>query len=305
MGVADGDENLEEAIKIESCVGVEIANMELSGWSGEAIGVWDPAKRQLLPAAPPARHLLPPARQLLDSEVVWSPDYFIHHNQHEGKFGYGVDVYEGAWAKIERNVFDFDRHAITASGSRGIGYLANQNLVLRGSDVHEQMFDVHGDDNCFPGGSSAWNCGNAGSLFWFTDNAFQYTASDAIQLRGKPRIGAYIENNVFAHHSVDDAVALQTHAHVYPDPLARANRAGFDSYGQYGVCDFNGDGRDDLFLPTGATWWSSAGKMNWVYLNAASETLGQVALGDFDGDGRCDVFAVHGGKWVISSGRYE
>jgi hypothetical protein len=303
MGVADGDENLEDAIEIDSCVGVEIANLELSDWSGEAIGVSDRAVRQVLPAAPPAEHLRPPARQLLDSEVVRIHDNFIHHNQHEGKFGYGVDVFEGAWAKIERNVFDFDRHAITASGGTGIGYLASHNLVLRGSDVHEQMLDVHGDDNCHTWSSSAWNCGNAGSLFWFTYNAFQYTASDAIKLRGRPRIGAYIENNVFVQESPDDAVALQTHDHVYPDPLARANRAGLDSYGQYGVCDFNGDGRDDLFLPTGVTWWySSAGKMNWVYLNAASEMLGQVALGDFDGDGRCDVFAVHGGKWVISSG---
>jgi hypothetical protein len=303
MGVADGEENLEDAVEIESCVGVEIANTELSGWSGEAIGVSDPARRQPHPAAPAAGHLVPPARQLLDSEVVRIHDNFIHHNQHEGKFGYGVDVFDRAWAKIERNVFDFDRHAITASGGRAVGYLASQNLVLRGSDVHEQMFDVHGDDNCHTLSSSAWNCGNAGSLFWFTYNAFQYTASDAIKLRGRPRIGAYLENNVFVQERPDDAVALQTHDHVYPDPLARANRAGFDSYGQYGVCDFNGDGRDDLFLPTGTTWWySSAGKMNWVYLNAASETLGQVALGDFDGDGRCDVFAVHGGKWVISSG---
>jgi hypothetical protein len=302
-GVADGDENVENAIEIESCVGVEIANLELSGWSGEAIRVSDPATRQPHPAAPATSHLLPPTHQLLDSEVVRIHDNFIHHNQHEGKFGYGVNVFEGAWAKIERNVFDFDRHAITASGGQGIGYLANQNLVLRGTDVREQMFDVHGDDNCHTWSSSAWNCGNAGSLFWFTHNAFQYTASDAIKLRGRPRIGAYIENNVFAHQSLDDAVALQTPDHVYPASLARANRAGLDSYGQYGVCDFNGDGRDDLFLPTGVTWWySSAGKMNWVYLNAASEMLGQVALGDFDGDGRCDVFAVHGGKWVISSG---
>jgi len=135
------------------------------------------------------------------------------------------------------------------------------------------------------------------------DNAFQYSANNAIQLRGRPRLGARIENNVFAHQSVDAAVALQTHDNVDLGSGARANRGGFDSYGQYGVCDFNGDGRDDLFLPTGVTWWySSAGKMNWVYLNAASETLGQVALGDFDEDGRCDVFAVHGNEWMISSG---
>ena len=285
MGVADGEENLEDGIEIDSCVGVEIANMELSGWSGEAIGVADYADRQLF-----------------DSEAVSIHDNFIHHNQHEGKFGYGVDVFAGALAKIERNVFDFDRHAITASGSAGIGYRASQNLVLRGSDVREQMFDVHGDANCPSWRSSAWNCGAAGDQFGILYNAFQYTASNAIKLRGRPRLGARIENNVFAE-SVHDAVALQTSDNVYLGSGPRANTGGFDSYGQYGVCDFNGDGRDDLFLPTGVTWWySSAGRMNWVYLNAASETLGQVALGDFDGDGRCDVFAVHGNEWVISSG---
>jgi hypothetical protein len=76
-----------------------------------------------------------------------------------------------------------------------------------------------------------------------------------------------------------------------------------DTYGEYGVCDFDGDGTDDLFLATGASWWfSSAGRMHWVYLNAGQERLHQVGLGDFDGDGRCDVFAVNGSQWKISRG---
>jgi len=84
---------------------------------------------------------------------------------------------------------------------------------------------------------------------------------------------------------------------------AKANRTGFDSYGRYDVCDLDGDRKDDLFLPTGASWWySSDAKTNWWYLFDDHETLGQVALGDFNGDGRCDVFTVRGNDWVISSG---
>jgi hypothetical protein len=69
------------------------------------------------------------------------------------------------------------------------------------------------------------------------------------------------------------------------------------------VCDFDGDGKDDLFLPTGTSWWySSGGKMNWVYLFDAHERLEQLRLGDFNGDRRCDVLAQAGDQWSLSSG---
>jgi len=35
----DGDDNLEIGLKVESCIGIDISNMELSGWSGAAIRV--------------------------------------------------------------------------------------------------------------------------------------------------------------------------------------------------------------------------------------------------------------------------
>lgn len=78
-----------------------------------------------------------------------------------------------------------------------------------------------------------------------------------------------------------------------------------DTYGQYGVCDFDGDGMDDLFLATGVSWWyASRGKMHWTFLKEATERLHQVGLGDFDGDKRCDVFAVNrfAKQWEISKG---
>jgi hypothetical protein len=124
----------------------------------------------------------------------------------------------------------------------------------------------------------------------------------AIKLRGAPRELGRITGNVFAHESVDDAVDTFTPSWLL---TIAENKADFDTYGRYGVCDIDGDGKDDLFLATGASWWfSSAGKMQWTYLKLSTKTLDEILLGDFDGDGRCDVFAVdlRNRTWMISSG---
>src|SRR5262249_51715939 len=55
--------------------------------------------------------------------------------------GYGVEVAAGAYATIEQNVFDENRHAI-AGGSRNddaldySGYTARDNLILEGGGLH-------------------------------------------------------------------------------------------------------------------------------------------------------------------------
>jgi hypothetical protein len=85
--------------------------------------------------------------------------------------------------------------------------------------------------------------------------------------------------------------------------LGPRNVIDFDSYGRYGVCDFDGDTIDDLFLATGKTWWySSSGEFQWTYLSLRTERLNDVRLGYFDNDDRCDVLAEKDGEWVISSG---
>ncbi|MDB4941506.1 MAG: Endonuclease/exonuclease/phosphatase [Labilithrix sp.] len=289
----DGDDKLERGIEINSCLGVEIANMEMSGWSGAAIHVSDASDR------------------ILGYSSVSIHDSFFHHNQHEGGNGYGIDMGEGAYSNIERNVFDFNRHAITASGKAGTGYRADHNLILKGGGRHSKWYneythlmDVHGDANCpdVPLNQHTWNCGNAGDQFWMTNNAFQYTNDNDIKIRGTPRIAALINGNVFARHDKDDAIDRtegDTHINI------GANTYDVDTYGEYGVCDFDGDGKDDLFLATGASWWfKSAAKLHWVYLSPATERLSQVRLGDFDGDHRCDVMAINRGTnaWEIASG---
>ncbi|HSO34038.1 MAG TPA: FG-GAP-like repeat-containing protein [Labilithrix sp.] len=288
----DGDDNLERGIQITSCNGVEIGDMEISGFSGQGIYIQDPNVWQFGPQA------------------VSVHDSYIHNNQHVGGNGYGVETGPGAYAKIERNVFDFNRHAIASSGAAGTGYQADHNLVLKGGGYHDKwyneythLFDVHGDANCpdIPGNQHTWNCGNAGDQYWITNNAFQFTNDLSVKLRGVPRVQAVITGNVFAQGSLDDAVETKSSQNI----IMHSNRANIDPFGHYGVCDFDGDGRDDLFLATGVSWWyASAGKMNWTYLSPNTELLDQVGLGDFDGDRRCDVFAVNTGTgaFQISSG---
>ena len=261
MQTEEGDDNLERGIMINSCIGIEIFNMELSGWSGQAIYIVDDLDRITVP------------------EHVRIHDNFIHNNQHRGGKGYGVETSVGAFAAIERNVFDYNRHAISSSGADKTGYRAHRNLVLSGGGHHDtffneftHQFDVHGDANCpnVPGNQHTFNCGNAGSQYWITSNAFQYRWDNAIKLRGKPRVNAFISDNLFAHQDLDDAVNLYTDEHVTMGP----NTVETVTQLHYGVCDFDGDGKDDLFLATGASWWySSAGKYQWTFLAPNTELL--------------------------------
>lgn len=289
------ERHLSRGIRIDSCVGIEISNMEIAGWSNSAVEVYEDLT----------------AQQINTPDDIYIHDNFIHHNQFEGRLGYGVVVRAGAFARIERNVFDFNRHAIAAPGTPTVGYYARHNLVLSGGGFHKDIltkfythqFDVHGDETCFPG---HLNCGNGGYQFWFIDNSFQYTSGPSIKLRGKPHRRADIFGNIFPAPG-DDAVVLQTPENVVFGTGNRANTYNLQTYGKYGVCDFDGDGRDDLFLPTGKTWWmSSGGKMHWTFLKDATEMLHQVGLGDFDADGRCDVIAKNTGAKTLeisSAGR--
>jgi hypothetical protein len=300
FNIEGSDDHLERAIMSDSCRGLEIANMELAGFSGQAIYVIDPAGRISHP------------------EEVQIHDNFFHHNQHVGGNGYGVEAKLGAQMQIDRNVFDFNRHAIAADGQSGTSYIATHNLVLKGGGYHQtypvygdyytHQFDVHGTEHCGPldlFSDSLYNCGQAGERFEYIENAFQYRAGNAIKVRGRPLSGIFIAGNVFPHDGLendwgDDAIYLQTEDNITIGP---GNVIDVQTYGQYGVCDFDGDGQDDLFLATGASWWfASGGKQHWVFMNAQDAHLNTLGLGDFDGDGRCDVFAVHGNDFMISSG---
>jgi hypothetical protein len=314
FGYQTTDEN---GIRIIDCVDIEISNTEIAGWGGAAIKVESPASR------------------LVSPNMVKIVGNFLHHNQHPSSgshaAGYGVNVDSHANALIVENVFDFNRHAIAADGD-SFGYEAWRNLILKGGGYHGRfgnrwthLFDVHGNghsffptlwcdikDNLCPWcadceHASTYDRGDAGHDFVFSANAFQYRNDHAIKIRGQPRRSARIEHNVFPHDGLeddwgDDAVALQTNENV---KLGPGNVIEVDTYGQYDVCDFDGDGVDDLFLATGQTWWySSFGDFQWSYLNARQERLNDLRLGYFDDDRRCDVLTESGGEWLVSSGGF-
>jgi hypothetical protein len=298
MGVSDADDN-SRAILTDSSVNVEIDHNEISGWSTAGIMVWD-TKGRIDPAVNP--------------QALRIHDNFIHHNQHEGGEGYGVAVQYGAYASIAHNVFDWNRHAIEGDGRPGSGYEANGNLVLKngglhrwipfpGFWVHTHQFDMHGSDNCgiwdlFS--DSLWNCGAAGQVMYIRNNTFLYTEGPDIKLRGTPSDGMYVGANVFAYPYLVDTYLGTSGASEFVRGAVQQNErglviepgnvTGYDGSARLGSCDFDGDGINDLFMATGATWWySSGGQGPWTYLNTSSKRLSEVRLGYFDGDNRCDV----------------
>jgi FG-GAP-like repeat len=304
-----------KGIFIKRCLNIEVSNMEIAGWGGQGVQVLDTGPED--DGAGDGQE----QPHNLSGDRIGRPEQirifrnYIHHNQHPSHdgdaAGYGVAVNSGAWAQVYENLFDANRHAIEAAGNSG-GYEAFRNLVLKGGGYHDtpgpfgtwtHQFDVHGTGG---GISEGWG-GQASVQTTYAHNAFQYLTDNAIALRGRPLLRIDIHDNVFAHEGLEedwgaDAIRLDDRADLDVIVLGPNNTINVDSYGQYGVCDFDGDGVDDLFLPTGQTWWfSSAGEFPWTYLSARTERLPQVRLGYFDADERCDVLTASGDEWVIAS----
>jgi hypothetical protein len=301
FGVVPEDEepNKGVGIQVDSFVNIEIDNNEVYGWSQAAVRVldcdgkeWCPSGGKMLPSENPT--------------AVRIHDNYIHHNQREGREGYGVSVDAGAYALIERNVFDWNRHAIKGAGEAGTGYAAYRNLVLKNGGYHDSycvpfyicpggipvyhhythQFDMHGTETC---GIGHLNCGDAGHSMFIRHNTFLYTAGNAIKLRGIPEEGMFIGANVFAHDKWEDAVVATEYIGAYAEP---GNVFGVDASTDLGSCDFDGDGVNDSFMATGATWWfSSGGDRPWVFLNTSTKRRAEVTLGFFNSDNVCDVLA--------------
>jgi hypothetical protein len=317
---------------VERCLDVEISNNEIYGWGGAAVRVYDEKDGREGPGQSPNQNY--PGDRIGRPDQVRILGNYIHHNQHAsedesidcewswdwlgGKWaacalfrqhaaGYGVSVHHGAWALVDRNLFDMNRHAIAGSGKMG-GYDARRNLVLKGGGYHGRafhkythQFDIHGTDENGLGGK-------AGVQTWYFENSFQYTNGPAIKIRGRPALRIYIGDNIFAHPGLeDDAGADAIHLIDRDDldviELLPRNVINYETYGRYGVCDFDGDGVDDLFLATGKTWWfSSFGEFPWSFLSPRTERLNDIRLGYIDDDKKCDVVTQSGRNWVVASG---
>jgi hypothetical protein len=288
--IAAADDPGSVGIRVSSSVNIEIDNNELFGWRGAAVEVRDPFNRI----------------NGINFDTVRVHDNYIHNNEHYRKEGYGVAVYESAYALIAKNVFDYNRHAIASSGAPGTGYYAVGNLVFENGGLnipgppwtfHTHIFDVHGTTDCY--GADLY-CGPAGEYFSYTYNTILYTNGTAIKVRGKPSGGAFASHNVFAHSDqwggiVDDAAMVQN------DPgdnfYATQNTFGatFTDMLVSAACDFNGDGAPDDFLATGATWWYRSNAFgplfsSWRHLRTSPVKRNQlIFFGDLNSDGICDM----------------
>lgn len=227
---------------------------------------------------------------------------YLHHNEMNPS-GYGVALFQ-AFAVIDGNTFTLNRHAISGSGAAATGYQATYNLVtsasrvydeIWGVDIRHQDFDMHGSD---PGG----NGGRAGDYVDIGYNSFlSIDGRKALSYRGTPCRQIQIHHNVNLNTYKNFETALVTDRSLVS---MWGNQEPNDyPWHDLGVGDFDGDGRDDLFMGTGAAWYYSAqGRSEWRFLNRATEWASQVRFGDFDNDGRTDVLAYHGGYWDVSWG---
>ncbi len=112
---------------------------------------------------------------------------YIHHNQRKG-LGYGVCVLR-AFALIEYNIFNYNRHSIAGTGTPPSGYTAWHNVVLGAASSH--CFDMHGGVDRGDGTDIA------GTRISIRNNTF-YSYHRAIGIRGRPEDRAIIEYNWFS-----------------------------------------------------------------------------------------------------------
>jgi hypothetical protein len=299
---ADSDTPDADGIKVNSSQNIEIDHNEIYGWRGAAITVSDVQNRI----------------DVNNPHTVWVHDNYIHHNQHvTGEIiggghgaGYGVETSYGAYAYIQRNVFNFNRHAITGDGRDGTGYFVYDNLILPdGGDntevIHTHIIDMHGRNDC---GVSTYNCGPAGETMMLYYNTVEYTAGTAVKLRGVPSDGMYAVNNIFAHEDVwggtlSTGAFEQTVGDNGQYIHQSGNTFGLDTYDQaHKSCDFDGDGTPDQFLATGITWWYASSRLSgrWTYLTRSAKLAPDVTLADVNGDGLCDA-TDNNGTVVTSS----
>jgi hypothetical protein len=318
------------AIRIENVFDVVIDHNEFYNWTSAGVSIAH---------APRATYADPRPITFSTARRIRVTENFFHHNQKQNS-GYGVVVEQSSYAYIDKNTFDYNRHAVASTGgrrgypmneagepldpSRGPehGYAAYLNLVLDGHASQTAVegvitwqthhFDVHGTEEDWLGVD--YYDGWAGETIDVARNSFLSVKGTAFNVRGTPASGAFFHNNVtpalvplngtlvglqggvsyYGWVSVNEE-SDEDNVYVY------GNVPASDPRGQFGVGDFDGDGRDDVLLATGqAFYYSSGGMTEWRYLNRSGLLIGALTLADYDGNGKTDVVTRVGSQWWVS-----
>ena len=311
------------------CHDVEIANNEISGWGGAAIRVQDTELNS---------DIVNQIRDGVTPEIsIKIHDNYIHHNQHSTSGthseGYGVDVQHYAFADIFHNVFDFNKHSITAAGDSG-GYRALGNLILKGGGFRNGTFlgvhldllrnihvvDVHGTKSCptvwdgavgglvtgaglgaiiggFLGGPFGAGVGaGVGAVLGSGGGVVAGLAADADYLCGDAGFWFKIAENTFQYSKTTDIK-------IRGKPTYQA---------EIGANVFARASQDDAIQDGEAQWyclWLCTSHNDNVVISSSNkfddDTFGKYGVCDVDGDGIDDLVLMTGNTWWFSSaGKY-
>lgn len=266
------DNPLAVGLEIRNALDVVVDHCEFFNWTGAGIEVGMDAVGAI---------------GLESADRIRIADNYFHHIQRRDNGGVGVVVKGAAYATIERNTFDYIRHTVEATGGAHQGYLAYRNLILAGGHSGEYAPHYFG---------AAESGGWAGEFFDLADNSFLQTWGAELAIRGTPTNAAHY------HHNVCTCSVTVSSESEHDNVLEFSNEAMGDPRDHRASGDFDGDGRDDVFITTGRAWYVSYGAVSeWRFLNRDQHAARELWFADHDGDGRTDVLTRSAsGVWSMS-----